>query len=73
MAGKPRQPWAVAVYDNFGGDGSSTPSTQKAKILVGKFLDILAKSIEPIREGRSYPRNHLSYKKIYHPNIKRTR
>ena len=48
-------------------------STQKAKILVGKFLDILAKSIEPIREGRSYPRNHLSYKKIYHPNIKRTR
>jgi len=48
-------------------------STQKAKKLVGKFLDILAKSIEPIREGRSYPRNHLSYKKVYHSNIKRTR
>ena len=48
-------------------------SAQRAKKLVGKFLDILAKSIEPIREGRSYPRNHLSYKKVFHPNIKRTR
>ena len=48
-------------------------SAKKACSLFEKFIDIIRQCIEPIRDGRSYSRNLKLYKRVYHPNIKRTR
>jgi hypothetical protein len=45
-------------------------SIKKMVCLISDLHDIFVKTIEPIRPGRKYPRNHKSYKKCFYLNYK---